>query len=228
MAKVKVYPSEGFGAHIRSVEELATEVEAVRGIAETAAGGGVEEAPVDGNSYHRENAGWVVDVPFDVSTINIVRVLDATSSAGTQYPTGTGEANRRQIEFGPAQHTGAEPVQMDATGSVTFNQGGLYRIKVALQFGRAGSGGSSYLSFRVLVNGTQAGRSVTFTLDNADSLSYFENDEWIYFPAGTVLTFEIMRDPIGNNSGGLKSFSPTGSWNDAPTAALRVQRLEVL
>jgi hypothetical protein len=59
MTKVKVYPAEGNGAHIRSVEEMSVEVEAVRNIAETAAGGGIEEAPVDGSPYLREDSGWV-------------------------------------------------------------------------------------------------------------------------------------------------------------------------
>lgn len=222
---VKIYPAEGNGAHMRSVVELEQEVAVVRNIAETAAGGGIPEAPVDGELYLRGSSAWQQYAPFDVRDINIERVLDVASVAVTQYPAGTGDANALQVEFGPAVNTGADVVQMDANGTVTFNQGGLYRIKVALQFGRTGSGGSSYLSFRVLVNGTQAGRSVTFTLDNADSLSYFENDEWIYFPAGIQLSFEIMRDPVGNNSGGLKSFSPSGAWNTAPTAALRIQRL---
>ena len=67
MTRVKVYPAEGFGAHKRSVEELSTEVEAVRGIAETAAGGGVEEAPVDGVLRGRKDAGWVAvaETPSD-------------------------------------------------------------------------------------------------------------------------------------------------------------------
>lgn len=62
MTKVKVYPAEGFGAHIRSVDELSTEVEAVRNIAETGVGGGIEEAPQDGMSYMRKDAGWEASV----------------------------------------------------------------------------------------------------------------------------------------------------------------------
>ena len=64
MTRVKIYPAEGFGAHIRSVDELSTEVEAVRNIAETAAGGGVEEAPQDTTAYVRQDASWLsAEVP---------------------------------------------------------------------------------------------------------------------------------------------------------------------
>jgi hypothetical protein len=60
MTKVRIYRAEGFGSHIRSVEELSTEVEEVRVIAETAAGGGLEEAPNDGQQYVRQSEDWEV------------------------------------------------------------------------------------------------------------------------------------------------------------------------
>lgn len=223
---VKIHPAEGYGAHIRSVEELADETQAVRVIAETAAGGGVEEAPIDSNAYLRSNGAWLLHQNlYSIENATIERLIDGSSVALTQYPTGTGDVNARQIEFGPGEGTGGDPVQLNSLGAVTFNTAGLYRIKVALQFGREGSGGVSHVLFRVLVNGTQAGRSVAYTLENSDSVNYFENDTWIFFPAGITLTFEVMRDAAGNNSGGLKGYTPSGSWNDAPSAAIRVERL---
>ena len=93
--------------------------------------------------------------------------------------------------------------------------------------GRTGASGTSILLFRVLVNGVQAGRSIVTKLGNADEEQYFENDTWIFLPAGAVLTFEVMRDAAGSNFGGLFGFDPTvdggNEWNDAPSAAIRVE-----
>ena len=64
---------------------------------------------------------------------------------------------------------------------------------------------------------------------NADAEQYFENDTWIFLPATTVLQFDVMRDASGTDSGGLFQRLPTveaGSWNSAPSAALRVERWE--
>jgi hypothetical protein len=97
-----------------------------------------------------------------------------------------------------------------------------------LQFGRSGSSGTSELLFRVLTNGVQAGRSVAAKISNANDEQYFENDNWVNIPAGLVITFEVMRDDAGNNSGGLIAYEPTdegvGTWNNAPSAALRLER----
>jgi hypothetical protein len=55
---VKIYPAEGFGAHFRSVVALRDDVDDIRNIAETASGGGIAEAPSDGNTYARKNGDW--------------------------------------------------------------------------------------------------------------------------------------------------------------------------
>tara|TARA_Y100000034_G_scaffold123003_1_gene169203 strand:- start:11142 stop:11753 length:612 start_codon:yes stop_codon:yes gene_type:complete len=156
------------------------------------------------------------------------RVLEGESSDLTQNPTGLGPANAAQINFGPAVGSGADPVSMDSAGTITINESREYRIKVALQFGRTGSSQVSYILFRVLVNGVQAGRSIISKLSNADETQYFENDTEIFLPAGATLQFQIMRDAAGNNSGGLIGFDPAvaggAEWNTAPSAAIRVSR----
>lgn len=118
---------------------------------------------------------------------------------------------------------------VDATGIVTINEAGLYRFKVALQFGRTGASGTSVLLFRVLVNDVQAGRSIVAKLGSAEEEQYFENDTWIYLPATTTLKFQLMRDADGSNFGGLFGFDPTvdggNEWDVAPSAAFRAERL---
>lgn len=161
-------------------------------------------------------------------SIDIDRVLDGESLATEQEPTGTGVAGATQIEFGPAVNTSADPVNLLADGTVQVNQTGLYRIKVAAQFGRDDTTGTARLLFRVLINGVQAGRSVNFNIINARSTDYFENDTWITLPQGTELTFEVMRDSSGADNGGLFSFTPTpdggNEWNFSPSAAIRIER----
>lgn len=168
--------------------------------------------------------------PSDPSLINIERLLDAESIAPSQEPSGTGVANAAQVEFGPPVNTPLDPVSIDASGALFINESGTYRIKVALQFGRTGGAGTSELLFRVLLNGVQAGRSIHASVQNSNVTSYFENDTWIFLPAGTTLTFEVMRDASGNNSGGIYSFTPSveaGSWSFSPSSVIRVERWSV-
>tara|TARA_R110000850_G_C9894210_1_gene459213 strand:+ start:290 stop:850 length:561 start_codon:yes stop_codon:yes gene_type:complete len=159
--------------------------------------------------------------------LNIERLFDGESVAANQQPAGLGVANSAQIEFGPAFGTGSDPVQMGADGTVTINTAGTYRVKIAVQFGRTGGGGTSLILFRVRVNGVQSGRSIAAKIENADAEQYFENDTWLTVPAATELRFDLMRDASGNNSGGLFAVTPTveaGSWDLAPTAAIRLER----
>lgn len=159
----------------------------------------------------------------------IERTLDALSVATTQSPTGLGTANSIQIEFGPAVNTVSDPASTLADGTVNLNLAGTYRIKLALQFGRTGSSGTSILLFRVTDGlGNQLGRSISALIDNPNTDRYLENDTWLTVPDNTVLKFEIMRDSAGNNSGGLLATVPTvdggNEWNVAPSAAIRIER----
>lgn len=175
--------------------------------------------------------GWfnLDDQEFDPSTdLSTQRVLDASSDASAQNPTGLGVANKKQLTFGPAQKTVSDPVMLSAAGEVTVNKTGLYIFSTALQVARTGASGTSVLLFRVTVNGAQAGRSVQFKLSNADVNQIFENSARVFLPAGAVLRYEMMRDLSGSNFGGLTGFTPTveggNEWDVAPAANLRIER----
>lgn len=118
---------------------------------------------------------------------------------------------------------------LDANGVSTFNKEGLYRIKAVFQFGRTGAAGVSQLFFRFLVDDVQLGRTVGVKLENADALRYVDIDNWFNVPAGTTLKVQVMRDPSGNDSGGLFQTTPTdegaGTWNVVPSAVMRIERL---
>lgn len=182
---------------------------------------------VDNTVYVSDGAGSGVwkKPPIDVSSLSMERLVDGVSVAATQNPTSLGDAGAIGIEFGPAVGSASDPVNLLASGILQINEGGLYRIKIALQFGRVGGAGTSEMLFRVSVGGVQTGRSIAFKIDNADETKYFENDTWIVLPSNVEICFEVMRDSSGNNSGGLIQTIPTGTWNTAPSSALRVERL---
>lgn len=183
-----------------------------------------------GQVYISDGAGsgsWQIPPSVDPTNISINRLIDAESVSVSQEPTGTGEANSIQVEFGPAIGTGSDKVQLLADGTLRFNQAGLYRIKVTLMYGRTGGAGVSELRFRVLVAGTQAGRTVGTKIDDADLGAVFTDETWLNIPAPVDITYELMRDSSGNDSGGLfQSVVTAGTapnWNNTSCAALRVE-----
>ena len=165
--------------------------------------------------------------PGNIEDATIERLLNATSVASNQDPTGIGPSNAIQIEFGPAQFGPSDPVQIDVNGTITFNETGLYRVKSAAQIGRTGAAGVSELLLRVKVNGAQSGRTIAAKLENANSIMPFIDEAWLNIPSGTVIVYEIMRDASGNNSGGLVGQDVTvvaGSWNQDVCEELRIER----
>lgn len=162
-------------------------------------------------------------VPVDPSGITIERLLDGTSLAASQSPTSVDTPI--QLEFGAAQGTGGDPVSLSAAGLLTFNEAGTYRLKISFAYGRTGGAGVSELYFRALVNGTQAGQSIHAKVTDADVYIPFSDEAWLTVPAGITVSYELMRDSSGNNSGGVYSGSPTPlDWNPNPCAAIRVER----
>lgn len=163
------------------------------------------------------------------SEIAMERVLEGTSLAVSQQPIGDGTANALMVEFGAAQGSGADPVMIDASGLLTLNEAGLYRVSSFFQFGREGSAGVSLLLFRYLINGSQLGRSVAAKITNANDINYTEITNWFNATSGVTLQVQIMRDPSGNNSGGVFQTAPSdegvGTWNPSPCAVLRIERL---
>ena len=180
-----------------------------------------------GQVYVSDGAGsgsWgIVPSTFDPKTMVVERLLDATSLAASQQPVAVDTPV--QLEFGAAQNTVSDPVMISAAGAVTINTAGTYRIKLSFAYGRTGGAGVSELYFRALIGGTQAGQSIHAKVSSADVYIPFTDEAWLTLPAGMVITYELMRDSSGNNSGGIFSGSPTPvDWNDNPCAALRVER----
>mgnify|MGYP003624909292 CR=1 len=161
-----------------------------------------------------------------IKDLNIERILDGVSLATTQFPTGLGEVNSLQIEFGAGVVT--PQASLSSLGAITINETGTYRVKISLIFGRTSNPNTSRLRFRALVNGVQAGLTIGATVPNANSSTPYTDEAWLSLPAGTVITYEVMRDSSGSDEGGLVLPTVTAatapSWNQAATAAIRIER----
>jgi len=163
-----------------------------------------------------------------LADIQIERMIDGKSLAVSQVPAGLGEANSIQIEFGAAINTGSDPIQLLADGTLRVNEAGTYRLKLTLVFGRTGGAGVSEVRFRVLVNGTQAGQTIGAKISDSDSDLVFTDEAWVTFPGAADVTYEMMRDSSGNDSGQLDQPVVTAGtapdWNSTTCAALRAER----
>lgn len=155
---------------------------------------------------------------------NLEVLLASSSQASSQQPSGTDAP--LQVEFGVAMGSPSTPIEMDALGNITFNQIDNYFIRVAVHFGRTGSSGTSELRLRSLVNGVQIGETIGISISSSNEVIY-DSVNIITRPSniGDVLTFEVMRDSSGNNSGGLFQLTVTPvDWTDAPSSRLLIQR----
>lgn len=183
---------------------------------------------VDGNQEYGK--GSVTGIEFSkvgIENGTVETLLVASSLASNQDPTGLGVVNTIQVEFGAAQFGPTDPVQIDVAGVVTFNESGLYRMKISAQIGRTGAGGVSEVLLRAVLNSVQVGRTVPAKLDNANVIIPYAEETWINIIAPSVLTFEVMRDDSGMNFGGLVGQDVTvepGSWFQDSCAELRIDR----
>jgi hypothetical protein len=129
-----------------------------------------------------------------------------------------------QATFGSAQSNAF--IDLDALGTVTFLQAGLYQVEVRATLGRATNPGNAIFLARSRLNGVQIGNSFHANLpDNqiqtplfaATTIAANINDEF---------SVEIARSSLGNNSGGLfmQASGPLG-WNDSPSIQIIVTRI---
>lgn len=158
------------------------------------------------------------------STFGVTQVLNGVSTVD-QVPSGLDTPI--QVSFGAAQYTASDPVMIDAAGTVTFNEPGLYLLNAYGNVERKGSsGGSAIVLFRSLINDVQAGSTKGFDLDKTDTFSPYE----ITIPlniaaAGTTLKFQIMRDSSGVDAGGLYTHVNLGGWSDVPSTEIALWKI---
>ncbi len=135
-----------------------------------------------------------------------------------------------QIEFGAAQGSGSDPVQLSAAGAITFNQAGYYNITVGGVIGRATATASAFLIFRVLVDAVQVTLGGTTELSDNDnkrptSVTSLSGN----FSVGQVITLEMHRSSqggSGQNDGALFAIPNTGAlaWGTSPSATIKINK----
>lgn len=182
---------------------------------------GVSDASVD--EVYVANGGGSGEWKKVGALLSTQELLNATSTAANQQPSTTDSPI--QLELGAAQNSVSDPVMVDALGTITFNDAGLYRLDVTAHFGRSGSTGVSHLYVRQLFNGVQQGNTLFGMIDDSDVLLPFSFETWVQAPAGLELKYELVRDSVGNNSGGLFRNTPTLGWSAAPTISVTVNRV---
>lgn len=160
---------------------------------------------------------------FLLSQLNATQVLAAQSTVN-QVPSALNTP--LQVTFGPAQGTGSSPVQLLSNGSIVFNVGGLYLFNGYANFERQGSsGGVTVTVFRALLNGNQITPTKGVELNTTGVMIPYELT--VPFPAnaGDVLTWQIMRDSSGVNSGGLYTRTLLGGWSNIPSADVAIWKI---
>ena len=177
-----------------------------------------------GNQVSAAELNTIVDKVNEIALAPIFTELLFASSTATQTPSGSGVP--LQVEFGPAQGTGSDPVQIDASGNITFNQAGTYRVTVIVTPARDTSSGVALLLLRALINASQIGNAIGIEMDDDDTtLALQFSIELNGIVATDVLTFEFARDEDGNDSGELRGITPTGAlsgWGATPSATIRI------
>ena len=107
------------------------------------------------------------DVAALINSATLFSLELSASSTVDQTPSGLDVP--LQVSFGPAQNSSSDPVMVDASGTVTFNETGLYLVNGYGNLERRGSsGGTTVTLFRFLLNGVQSSSTKGFELATTD------------------------------------------------------------
>lgn len=163
---------------------------------------------------------WVDNVVVNQPTFT--KVLEGSSFAD-QLP--TGQNTPLQVEFGANQQT--PEVNLLPTGEVNFLVDGTYFFEAFGNVERNGnSGGVAMVMYRILLNGMQLGITRGVDVNSVGIMIPLSISEPINVAAGSVLTFEILRDANGVNQGGLYTHQVAGGvWSTVPSASISVWKL---
>lgn len=152
-------------------------------IASTGGGGGIPEAPIDGNTYARKNAAWVT-ISGSVTTGNLTEAVSSILSIGNGTGAVVGTGTTIQVK----QASGSQNGFLSSADWTTFNgkQG-------ALTLGNFTETNSAVLT---ITGGTGAivgsGLTVQVKQSSAGQSGYLSSTDWSTFnakqPAGSYLT----------------------------------------
>lgn len=133
-----------------------------------------------------------------------------------------------QVKFGSAQGTVSDPVSLDASGTITFNDAGLYLFNGFANFERQGSsGGVAVILFRVLINDVQSGVTKMVELDQVGLSIPYEVTFPLSMSQGDTLKYQILQDSTGVSEGGLYTHVNGSSWDDVPSTAINIFKVGI-
>ena len=178
-------------------------------------------AATSGDLAFSNGAGSVTWVSGRVGGATILAAPDFTDQLPSAVDTPL------QVTFGPAQTI--TELDLDAAGTLTCLVAGWYTFLWNIRFGRTSGTGVAQLLYRVLINGTQVGNSISSNLTTSSDVTPFSVSAGLNLSVNDVVAAEVMRDSGGNNDGGLANFVPVlGTWVGSPSADLRIDKTVVV
>lgn len=141
---------------------------------------------------------------------------------GTSYDLQSPSGNTAlKVEFGASQSS--TNLEILSSGNVVFSTAGNYLVNTFISVTKEGvSGNVSVFAFRALINGVQVGDPKVFKIIDAGLLTPYELTVPVIANANDVLTYEIMKDSSGNDSGRLEGTNLLGWVGTTPSAQIEV------
>jgi hypothetical protein len=141
---------------------------------------------------------------------------------GTSYDIQSPSGNTAlKVEFGATQTS--TNVEIISSGDVVFSTAGNYLVNTFISVTKEGvSGNVSVFAFRALINGVQVGDPKVFKIIEAGLLTPYELTVPVVANANDILTYEIMKDSSGNDSGRLEGTNLLGWVGTTPSAQIEV------
>jgi len=182
---------------------------------------------VIGTDVDNNNAtkNFTIQDILSLGGVPLTNVLSAEDVAVSQGPSTTNSLY--QLLIGGAQGTASDPVMLDASGNITFNEAGTYLLIAQGCFGRTSGGASALMHFAAFLDGVQEGATQSIGIkDSGDKLPY-ERTVPIVVTAGQVLTFKISRDSAFHNEGSLVSSTDTdGLFTITPNFKINILKVK--
>lgn len=182
---------------------------------------------VIGTDVDNNNAtkNFTIQDILSLGGVPLTNVLSAEDVAVSQGPSTTNSLY--QLLIGGAQGTASDPVMLDASGNITFNEAGTYLLIAQGCFGRTSGGASALMHFAAFLDGVQEGATQSIGIkDSGDKLPY-ERTVPIVVTAGQVLTFKVSRDSGFFNEGSLVSSTDTdGLFTITPNFKINILKVK--
>ena len=138
-----------------------------------------------------------------------------------QEPTGLDSPIK--IKFGDAVVN--DSISLDTLGNISILDTGYYDATVTMDIGRAGaSGGVASIFLAAFVNDILFPNPISTRIDTPANVIAQQYRVAAPLDAGDTIHFEIYRDSIGVNEGGLYPESSSIGWGASPSARIRILR----